>query len=68
MGALGYHVDKAEDVGKVVKEAIQANKPSVINIQVDGTHLAPPFRKDALKMPTRLLDKYKHLDYETWEK
>ncbi|GGC84470.1 sulfoacetaldehyde acetyltransferase [Thalassobacillus devorans] len=66
MGAQGYRVDKPEDVGPVVAEAIKSRKPAVIDIQVDGTQLAPPFRKDALKMPTRHLQKYKHLDVESW--
>ena len=68
MGALGFTVDQAEDVGPTIQKALEANKPAVINIRVDGTLLAPPFRKDALKMPTRFLDKYKHLDYEEWKK
>lgn len=67
MGALGFTVDQAEDVGPTIQKALEANKPTVINIKVDGTLLAPPFRKDALKMPTRFLDKYKHLDYEEWK-
>ncbi len=29
-------------------------KPFVLEIVCDGTQLAPPFRKDALQMPTRL--------------
>jgi sulfoacetaldehyde acetyltransferase len=28
--------------------------------------LAPPFRKDALALPTRFLPKYTHLDYRNW--
>jgi sulfoacetaldehyde acetyltransferase len=68
MGALGFTVEKAEDVGPTIQKALEANKPAVINIKVDGTLLAPPFRKDALHMPKRFLDKYKHLDYETWKK
>ena len=28
----------------------------------DGTRLAPPFRRDALALPTRFLPKYEHLD------
>ncbi|MFD2922198.1 sulfoacetaldehyde acetyltransferase [Halobacillus naozhouensis] len=68
MGAQGYRVDKPEDVGPVIAEAIKSKKPTVIDIQVDGTQLAPPFRKDALKMPTRHLPKYKHLDFESWGK
>lgn len=68
MGALGFTVDRAEDIAPTIEKALQANKPTVINILVDGTQLAPPFRKDALKMPTRFLDKYKHLSYESWKK
>jgi len=66
MGAIGMTVDKAEDVGPAVKKALEAKKPVVLDIMVDGTMLAPPFRKDALKKPTRYLDKYKHLDYNVW--
>lgn len=67
MGALGFTVDKAEDIGPTIEKALKANRPTVINILVDGTQLAPPFRKDALKMPTRFLDKYKHLDHTEWK-
>ena len=66
MGALGYTIEKPEDIGPIVKEVLEKRKPAVLNIYVDGTQLAPPFRRDALQLPTRLLDKYKHLDYETW--
>ncbi|WP_077702862.1 sulfoacetaldehyde acetyltransferase [Virgibacillus dokdonensis] len=68
MGALGYTIEQPEAIAEVVNHVLQQRKPAVLNIMVDGTQLAPPFRKDALKMPTRLLDKYKHLDYETWGK
>lgn len=68
MGALGYTIDKPEDIAPIVKEVLAKRKPAVLNICVDGTQLAPPFRKDALKMPTRFLDKYKHLDYNEWKK
>ncbi|UOF89839.1 sulfoacetaldehyde acetyltransferase [Fodinisporobacter ferrooxydans] len=66
MGAVGVRVEKAEDIGPAVEAAIKSNKPTVIDIQIDGTQLAPPFRKDALKMPTRLLPKYSHLDHRNW--
>ncbi|MGP4106814.1 sulfoacetaldehyde acetyltransferase [Virgibacillus sp. L01] len=68
MGALGYTIEKPEEIGPVVKEVLAKRKPAVLNIFVDGTQLAPPFRKDALKMPKRFLDKYKHLDYDEWKK
>ncbi|WP_408011429.1 sulfoacetaldehyde acetyltransferase [Pseudalkalibacillus sp. A8] len=66
MGAVGIRVEKAEELGPVIEKAIVSNQPTVIDIQVDGTQLAPPFRKDALKMPTRLLPKYAHLDHKNW--
>ncbi|HLR40879.1 MAG TPA: sulfoacetaldehyde acetyltransferase [Virgibacillus sp.] len=68
MGALGFTIEKPEDIAPAVKEVLEKRKPAVLNIYVDGTQLAPPFRKDALKMPTRLLDKYKHLDHSVWGK
>ena len=68
MGALGYTIDKPEDIAPTIEEVLAKRKPAVLNIFVDGTQLAPPFRRDALKMPTRFLDKYKHLDYNTWKK
>ncbi|MEK5145707.1 MULTISPECIES: sulfoacetaldehyde acetyltransferase [Psychrobacillus] len=67
MGALGFTVKKAEDIGPAIEEALKAKKPAIIDIHVDGTMLAPPFRKDALEMPTRYLEKYKHLDYHSWK-
>lgn len=68
MGALGIRVEKAEDVGPAVKEALASGKPAVIDIQVDGTQLAPPFRRDALKLPVRYLPKYAHLDHRNWSR
>jgi len=67
MGALGLKVNKAEDIAPAIEKALEANRPTVINILVDGTQLAPPFRKDALKKPTRYLEKYKHLDHSSWK-
>ncbi|GAB4074229.1 sulfoacetaldehyde acetyltransferase [Barrientosiimonas marina] len=66
MGALAYSIDKPEDIVPAIEEALKQRRPAVLNIYVDGTQLAPPFRKDALNMPTRILDKYKHLDYSQW--
>ncbi|GAA0447306.1 sulfoacetaldehyde acetyltransferase [Lentibacillus halophilus] len=66
MGALAHTITKPEDIVPAIEEALKQRKPAVLNIYVDGTQLAPPFRKDALNMPTRILDKYKHLDYSEW--
>ncbi|RBW70125.1 sulfoacetaldehyde acetyltransferase [Bacillus taeanensis] len=66
MGAIGVRVDNTEDLKAAFQEALKADRPTVLDIRIDGTRLAPPFRKDALKMPTRLLPKYAHLDHRNW--
>ncbi|MFJ7684314.1 hypothetical protein [Peribacillus butanolivorans] len=66
MGAVGIRVDDPAELGPDVERAIKLNKPTVIDIQVDGTQLAQPFRKDKLKMPTHLLPIYTHLDHRIW--
>ncbi|WP_091583578.1 sulfoacetaldehyde acetyltransferase [Alteribacillus bidgolensis] len=66
MGAAGETVDNPEDLKRAFTEALHSDRPTVLNIKVDGTQLAPPFRKDALKMPVRHLDKYAHLDHRNW--
>ncbi|HNX28009.1 MAG TPA: sulfoacetaldehyde acetyltransferase [Syntrophomonadaceae bacterium] len=66
MGAYGATIDKPENVGDAVRAAIASGKPAVLQFEVDGTQLAPPFRKDALNLPVRMLEKYKHLDYRNW--
>ncbi|MCL4440920.1 MAG: sulfoacetaldehyde acetyltransferase [Firmicutes bacterium] len=66
MGAQGARIDKASDVAGALVEAMKSRKPTVLEFVVDGTQLAPPFRKDALALPTRHLPKYEHLDYRKW--
>lgn len=64
MGAQGYTVEDYRDIQEVVREAVASGKPCVINAIVEGGEnaLAEPFRRDALKLPTRYLDKYQHLN------
>jgi sulfoacetaldehyde acetyltransferase len=64
MGALGYRVDHPDQVGDVMKEAIASGRPCVIDAILQGGEevLAEPFRRDALQMPVRYLDKYAHLN------
>lgn len=68
MGAKGIKVDSPDKLQSAFDEAFTAAKttPVVLECMVDGTQLAPPFRKDALAMPTRLLPKYAHLDVRNW--
>jgi sulfoacetaldehyde acetyltransferase len=63
MGAEGYRVDNPSDVKDVVEAALKSEKPVVIDAIIDGAPevLAEPFRRDALQMPVRHLDKYKKL-------
>ncbi len=62
MGAVGYKVNTQADLADALDAARKSRKPSVIEIMTDGTRLAPPFRRDALALPTRHLPKYEHLD------
>lgn len=64
LGAKGYTVEDYRDVQDVVQDAIASDKPCVINAIVEGGEnvLAAPFRRDAMAVPTRHLDKYAHLD------
>lgn len=64
MGAKGYTIEDYRQVGDVIKDAVASNQPCVINAIIQGGEevLAEPFRRDALNMPVRYLDKYKHLN------
>ena len=63
IGAEGVIVEKLSDVGEAFSEACakqkQDGKTTVVEIMV-SRELGDPFRRDALKKPQRLLDKYKH--------
>jgi sulfoacetaldehyde acetyltransferase len=68
MGADGVRVEHPEDVREAFENALASGRPTVLEIMVDGTQLAPPFRRDALKMPVRFLDKYAETDHRNWSK
>jgi sulfoacetaldehyde acetyltransferase len=68
MGADGALVDDPTDVGEAFEAAIRSGNPTVLDIRVDGTQLAPPFRRDALKLPERFLEKYARTDHRNWQK
>ncbi len=62
MGAEGITVDRLEDVGPALKKAVdmQMNDGKTCIVEIMCTReLGDPFRKDALKKPTRILDKYR---------
>ncbi len=58
MGAEGIRVEHPDQVGDALKAATSSGKPTVLEIMVTQ-ELGDPFRRDALKKPVRLLDKYK---------
>ena len=58
MGAAGITIDHADQVGDALRAAVEADKPTVLNLRLTR-ELADPFRRDAFKQPVRLLDKYK---------
>lgn len=66
MGAKGLRIERPEDIREALDEAFKSEQPVVLEFIVDGTQLAPPFRKDALALPKRYLPKYAALDYRNW--
>lgn len=68
LGANGVQVSRVEDIQDAFLDCIRSRKPTVLEFLVDGKQLAPPFRKDALALPKRMLPKYAHLDHENWYK
>ncbi len=62
MGAEGLVVDRLEDVGKALKQAVDwqmnGRKTTVVEIMCTR-ELGDPFRRDALAKPIRFLEKYK---------
>jgi sulfoacetaldehyde acetyltransferase len=68
MGAHGVRIERPEDVGEAFESALRSGRPTVLDIMVDGTQLAPPFRRDALKLPVRFLEKYAETDHRNWAK
>lgn len=66
LGANGVRIEKPEDIAPAFQAALESKVTTILEFVVDGTQLAPPFRRDAFQMPTRYLDKYAHLDYKRW--
>ncbi len=66
LGADGVRVERPQDIREAFEACLKSRRPTVLEFVVDGRQLAPPFRKDALALPTRLLPKYAHLDHRNW--
>jgi sulfoacetaldehyde acetyltransferase len=61
MGAEGIRVDKVSDAGAALRDACKAQKEGKTTVveMMCTRELGDPFRRDALKLPRRMLDKYK---------
>ena len=61
MGAEGVRVEKVSEVGAALRDACKAQKEGKTTIveMMCRRELGDPFRRDALKKPVRLLEKYK---------
>ncbi len=62
MGAKGVRVDKIDNVGAALTDAISAQMNDGVTTVIEimcTKELGDPFRKDALSTPVRHLDKYK---------
>ena len=58
MGAEGERVTAAGDVGPALERLLASGRPGVLEVCVTRA-LADPFRRDALSVPVRHLEKYK---------
>jgi sulfoacetaldehyde acetyltransferase len=58
MGAEGIRVEAPDQVGDALRQATASDRPTVLEVMV-SQELGEPFRRDALKKPVRLLDKYR---------
>ena len=64
MGAQATRVTDPNDLRDAYRAAISTDQPAVVEVMVDPEELVEPFRRDALKLPTRRLDRYAHLTIE----
>ena len=58
MGAEGIRVEAPDQVGDALRSAVASGRPAVVELMLTQ-ELAEPFRRDALRTPTRRLAKYR---------
>ncbi|CAA7614330.1 sulfoacetaldehyde acetyltransferase [Magnetospirillum sp. UT-4] len=58
MGAEGMRIDQRDQLGDALRQAAASNRPTILEVMVTQA-LGEPFRRDALKKPARMLDKYR---------
>ena len=63
MGANGIRVSRPDEIGDALGQAVASGRPTVLEI-LATQELGDPFRRDALKKPQRLLEKYAHTNVD----
>lgn len=63
MGGAGVRVSSPGEVGDGLREAVDSNRPTVLEVMT-SRDLGEPFRRDALNKPVRLLEKYEKYGVE----
>ena len=61
MGGRGIRVTDPADLKEAFGDALDPEVATVVEVMVDPEELAEPFRRDALQMPVRHLERYQHL-------
>ena len=57
-GGQGFRVDRPDQIGDALRKATSSDRFTLLEIMTTQ-ELGDPFRRDALKKPVRMLDKYK---------
>ena len=60
MGANGVRIEGPEAIAPAVSAALRADAPAVIDFFTDSGVLHEPYRRDALKMPVRVTERYRN--------
>jgi sulfoacetaldehyde acetyltransferase len=63
MGAEGFYADHPDQVGDALRAAVACGRPALLELELTQ-ELADPFRRDALRRPRRLLEKYRAYSVE----
>lgn len=57
MGADGVRIDQPDQLGDALRQVCASGRPTILEVMVTQA-LGEPFRRDALKKPARMLEKY----------
>ncbi len=63
MGGNGIQVSKPDEIGDALNEAVDSDQVTVLEIMTNQ-ELGEPFRRDALNLPRRLLEKYEKYSHQ----